>query len=149
MTQAEMNVVTSRLFSIGKEIFEKDAIKDSIIINNERLMVDGDFTAEPFKVHVKLSIYAENGLLTLFSVLPFDVPQNKGTEFARLLCELNYNDLYAGNYDYNIERGKVVFRMAIPFRNSIISKDLIEESIMYCVTTVSKYNDRLFKLASN
>ena len=149
MTQSELNIAVSRLFSLGKDIFNSSARKDSIVINEEKHQIDGDFNAEPFKAHLKLSIYPENGLVTLFSVLPFDVPPTRASEFARLVCEINYNDLYAGNYDYNEEKGKVVFRVAIPFRNSIISRELLEESIKYAVETVSKYNDRMFKAASN
>ena len=147
MTQSEMKVAVNRLFGFGKELFTKLSINDTLMINEEKLQMDGDFQAEPFKVHLKFSLYPENGLLTFFSVLPFEVPATKGSEFAKLICSINYNDLYAGNYDYNLERGKVVFRLALVFRNSILSKELLEESMDYCITTVSKYNDRLFEAA--
>ena len=147
MTQAELKAATARLFKIGTELFHKLAQKDSIVINEEKFQIDGDFSAEPFKVHLKLSIYPENGIVTLFSVLPFDVSPAKASEFARLICEINYDDFYAGNYDYNIEKGKVVFRLAMLFRNSILSSELIEESMQYCISTVSKYNNKLYEAA--
>jgi len=147
MTQSEMNAASNRLFNIGKELFKKLSISDSLYINEENLQIDGDFTAEPFKVHLKLSVYPENGIMTLFSVLPFDVPATKASEFAKLICSINYNDFYAGNYDYNPERGKVVFRLAMLYRNSILSGELMEESIQYAISTVAKYNDRLFEAA--
>ncbi len=147
MTQAELKAATTRLFRIGNELFQKLAQKDSIVINEEKFQIDGDFSAEPFKVHLKFSIYPENGIVTLFSVLPFDVSPAKASEFARLICEINYDDFYAGNYDYNIEKGKVVFRLAMLFRNSILSSELIEESMQYCISTVSKYNNKLYEAA--
>jgi hypothetical protein len=33
------------------------------------------------------------------------------------------------------------------YRNSIISSELMEESIQYAISTVAKYNDRLFEAA--
>ena len=147
MTLAEMNAASMRLYNIGKEIFTRLAISDTLYTNEEKLQMDGDFEAEPFKVHLKYSIYPENGIATIFSVLPFDVPQTRASEFAKLICDMNYNDFYAGNYDYNVERGKVVFRLALVFRNSILSKELVEECIQYSIATVSKNNDRLFEAA--
>jgi len=147
MTQSEMNAASERLFNIGKDLFTNLAIKDTLYINEERKQIDGDFTAEPFKVHLKLSVYPENGIMTIFSVLPFDIPQTKASDFAKMICSINYNDFYAGNYDYDSDRGKVVFRLAILYRNSIISRELMEEGIKYSISTVAKYNDRLFEAA--
>lgn len=147
MTQSEITAASRRLFNIGEELFKEMSINDSLVINEEKLQMDGDFTAEPFKVHLKLSVYPENGIMTLFSVLPFDVPATKVSEFSKIICSINYNDFYAGNYDYNPDRGKVVFRLALLYRNSILSRELMKESIEYCITTVSKYNDRLFEAA--
>ena len=145
MTKAEMNVATGRLFNIAGEIFKEKSIKDSLIINEEKLQIDGDFSAEPFNVHLKFSIYPENGMMTFFSLLPFDVPATKVSEFAKLVCTVNYYDFYAGNYDYNPDTGKVVFRLAVLYRGSIISSELLAESVQYVVDTVSKYNQRFFE----
>ena len=37
MTQSEMNAASSRLFNIGKELFKKLSIGDSLYINEENL----------------------------------------------------------------------------------------------------------------
>ena len=145
MTREELNTATLRLFNISRDLFDKMAQKDSRITNEEKNVLEGDFTSEPFNVHIKLSIYPENGLMAIFSLLPFDVPPAKSSEMAKLICSINYNDLYAGNYDYNVEQGKVIFRLSMPFRNSILSKELIEECIEYTVSTVSKYNNKMFE----
>ena len=144
-----MNVAVSRLFSIGKEIFTKSSQKDSMVVNEEKFQIDADFAAEPFQVHIKFTIYPENGLITLFSVLPFDVPPTKANEFATMICNLNYDKMYAGNFDYSTERGKVVYRLALLFRNSILSSELVEECVKTTVDTVSEYNEMLFKAACN
>jgi len=145
MTQSELNTSVNRLFSFGKDIFKKLALADTVYINEEKLQIDGDFTGEPYKVHLKLSIYPENGIVTLFSLLPYEIDPEKATSFAKLVCSINYNDFYTGNFDYNIEKGRVVFRLAILFRGSIISRELVEEAVNYTVSTVSKYNPRLFE----
>ena len=149
MTRSELDAAVLRLFSIAKEIYSRMAIKETIVINDEKYQMDADFNAEPFKVHIKFSIYPENGITTFFSVLPYDVPPSKSSDFAKRVCNLNYNELYVGNYDYNTETGKTVFRVAIPFRDSIIAKELVEENIKYIIETVSKYNDMFFKAVSN
>jgi hypothetical protein len=145
MTKEELNTATQRLFNISKDLFEKMSQKDSRIINEEKYLLEGDFTADPFNVHIKLTIYPENGLISIFSLLPFDVPPARSNEVAKLLCTINYNDLYAGNYDYGVEQGKILLRLSIPFRNSILSKDLIEECLQYTISTVSKYNNKIFE----
>ena len=147
MTQSEMNASTNRLLNIGKDIFTKLSINDSLYINEEKYQIDGDFTAEPFKVHLKFSIYPENGIITFFSVLPFDVPSTKTSEYAKIICQINYNDFYAGNYDFNPDTGKTVFRLALIYRNSVLSREMLEECVKYAISSVSKYNDRLFEAA--
>ena len=145
MTKEELNTATLRLFNISRDLFEKMSQKDSRVINEEKNLLEGDFTAEPFNVHIKLTIYPENGLISIFSLLTFDVPAPNDSEVAKLLCTINYNDLYAGNYDYSVEQGKVLMRLSIPFRNSILSKELIEECLQYTISTVSKYNNKIFE----
>ena len=149
MTQSEMKVAVSRLFSMGKEIFSRLSQKDTMVVNEEKYQIDADFAAEPFQVHIKFTIYPENGIITLFSVLPFDVPVTKSHEFAVTVCNLNYDKMYAGNFDYSSERGKVVYRLALLFRNSVLSSELVEECVKTTIETVSQYNEMLFKAACN
>lgn len=145
MTETEAKNAADRLYSIATNAMNRICSQDSITLNDEKYLIEGNVDASPFNVHLKVTVYSENGLLTIFSVLPFDVPREKALEFSRLICLTNYNDFYAGNFDYHPERGKVVFRMALPYRYSLLSEELVFESLNYCVTTVSSYNEKMFE----
>ena len=145
MTQAEMNYASLRLYEIGTKLFSELCKEESCVTNDEKYVVSACFDAEPFEVYLKMSVFPENGLVTFFSVLPFEVSPVKVSEFARLICATNYDEMYAGNFDFSPSSGKVVFRLALPFRGSILSEDLIRESIHYCIDTVSKNNSALFE----
>lgn len=145
MTEQESKNAADRLFEISKDIMYRICPKDSISITEEKYLIEGDVTADPFTVHLKVTVYSENGLLTIFSVLPYDVPVNKALEFSKMVCLTNYNDFYAGNFDYHPDRGKIVFRMTIPYRNSLISEALVDECLNYTINTVSKYNTKFFE----
>jgi len=145
MTTTEMHFASTRLYDIGVSLYNELAKKDSVITNDEKQVVSGDFEAEPFEVALKMSVFAENGLVAFFSLLPYEVPASKAAEFAQLICTTNYKDMYAGNFDYLPESGKIVFRLTLPFRNSLLSEELLRESINYCRDTVTKYNSMLFE----
>lgn len=145
MTDQEAKQAANRLYLIVKEVMDRISIGDSVIATDEKFLIESNVEATPFTVHLKVTVYPENGVMTIFSVLPFDVPAEKSLEYSKLICMINYTDFYTGSFDYHPDRGKVVFRVAVPFRNSLISDSLVEECLNYTVNTVSKYSERLFE----
>lgn len=145
MTENEMKNAADRLYAIIVGELGKVCSDDSIGVNEDEYIAEGYVEATPFKVYLKVGVHSENGLVTIFSVLPFEVPQKKADEYARLICQINYSELYAGSFDYSPEAGKVVFRMALPYRYSLLSKELVQECLNYCVQTVSSHNEKLFE----
>lgn len=145
MTDQETKQAANRLYLIAKNVMGRICKADSISTTEEKFLIEGNAEAMPFTAHLKVTVYPENGIMTIFSVLPFDVPVEKALEYSKLICLINYNDFYTGSFDYHPDRGKVVFRVAIPYSNSLISETLVEECLNYTINTVSKYSERLFE----
>ncbi len=67
-------------------------------------------------------------------------------EFAVAVCDAN-NGMIDGRFDYNINDGRLFFRMTSSFRESLIGEVLFQYMIICACRTIDAYNDKFFELA--
>ena len=115
--------------------------------NDENKEVEFRVSGDPFPVHFKITVRSDKGLLTFFSVLGFKVAKEKRQEFSLKICKINYEDLYAGSFDFNPETGAAVFRVSVPYKDSLISKETVCDIIKYIRNVLNEYNEELFMLS--
>lgn len=84
-------------------------------------------------------------LLTLMSFLPFTMDEDNRVLGAVATCHANYL-LADGSFDYNLEEGKISFRMNIAFMDSLIGADAIDYLIGFSLAAIDKYNDQFMML---
>lgn len=92
-----------------------------------------------------ISVNAENEIISLYSVLPFEVPEDKRTAVAVAASAANVITV-AGSFDFNCMNGMLLFRMTNTFRGSLIGKEIFSHLIFTACQTVDAYNDKFCKV---
>ena len=109
------------------------------------LVVTFAFSGEDIPMHFVLMVDADRQILRLSSRLPFDVPEDKRMELAIATCAATFG-LADGNFDYDIAKGIIAFRLTASFRESKVGEGLFEYLIAYANYTVDAFNDKFFAL---
>lgn len=99
-------------------------------------------------IEINIEIDAERLLVILLSPMPFSVPEANRNQLAIAVAAANYG-MVDGNFDYDYARGKIYFRMTSSYRNSTISKDLLEYMLYVSGKTIDDYNDKFFLAIKN
>ena len=84
-------------------------------------------------------------IIRLVSRLPFTVPEDKRVDVAIATCAASYA-LTDGNFDFDIEKGIVSFRLTASFRESDIGDGLFEYLVMFSGLVVDRFNDKFLAL---
>ncbi len=103
-------------------------------------------TAEPFEIAFKLMLHPADGLLTMYSKLPFTVDEPYREAYATAVCRLNYDRMYGGTFDFSPEKGSTVFRLPVPYIKSLISPELLENVVRSTHDTVARYSSYLYDI---
>ena len=88
-----------------------------------------------------LVVDAPRQLIRVMSPMPFNFDESKRADGAIAVCTASYR-LAEGNFDYNLNTGRVVFRMTASYRDSDIGEGLFRHLIDYSCTVVDAYNDK-------
>ncbi len=112
--------------------------------DEENLAVYIGINGDDLPMAFKVSCDVDRQVLRVISQLPFKIEDDKKFEGALLLSLINYM-LVEGNFDYDIFEGDVMFRSTTSFKESLISKDLIEYMFQVAISTVDDYNDLLYQ----
>lgn len=124
--------------TIDSENLKYNADKDKLIVF---LSAKG----EDLPINVLFKVDAEREVLTVHSLLDTQVEDDKRIEFAVAVNAANYA-LVNGSFDYSIEDGRIVYRMAQPYLDVGVSENIVQY-MLYCVfSTVDEYNDRFLML---
>lgn len=142
MTVQDMENAARRIYDILDKLMPQ--LGEVVSNDEENYAIEVDVEAKPFDVHLKVEVHKENGIITIYSVLPYDVPEEVKSSFAEYITGLNYDNLYVGCFDFSPKRGKVVFRIALVYRESLLSSNTLKETLEYVVQTVCKYNEDIF-----
>lgn len=97
----------------------------------------------PFSIFMK--VHPESKIVLLGSPL-FDVNEEKRSTMACAVAVANY-ELNIGCFDFDIRDGALSFRIAVPYRDSILSTGVFGDILYTACSTVDKYNDKFFMLA--
>ena len=82
----------------------------------------------------------------LLSTLPFNVPEDKRLDLAIAISQVN-DVLVDGSFDYDVKRGRILFRMTNSFIESDIGNDLFDYLVGCSCQTIDEYNDKMMKVS--
>lgn len=115
--------------------------------NENDLVIRGGIKGEDLPIEFIMVVNAKQEVVEFLSRLPFEMSPEKRVDGAVAVCVAN-DGLCDGSFDYNIESGKITFRLTTGFcGNTVLSEDLFEYMIMVSAATVDRYNDKFLMLS--
>ena len=114
--------------------------------DEENLHFDFKVSGDDLPMQMIIRIDDERQLIRVFSMLPFDMAEDKRIEGAIAVCVANCG-MVDGGFDYNLNDGSILFRNVATYRDSDLSATLVQYLISVCCSTVDKYNDRFLMLS--
>ena len=79
--------------------------------------------------------------------MPYTVDEQYRDAFAKAVCSLNYDRMYGSTFDFSPEKGIVLYRSALHYQKSLISRELLEAFARGAYNTVVKYNPYLYDIS--
>ena len=113
--------------------------------DDEELVIKCGANGEDIPIDIKIKVNAEKQIVSLYSHLPFDVPEAERVTMALAVSAANLN-MVDGSFDYNIGNGNILFRLTSSFRESLIGHDMLEYMLFVSCSTVDNYNDKFLML---
>lgn len=114
--------------------------------DEEKLTVRCGAQGEDLPIELVIEVDADRQLVVLLSHLPVKVPEDKRLDVAIAISAVN-NVLVHGCFDYNVSTGRIVYRMANSFTDSLLGGDVFDYIIYAACHTIDEYNDKLLMLS--
>ncbi len=113
--------------------------------DDENMRVNLTMEGDGIPIEIYFIVNSERQYVQVLSPLPFSVPENKRVEMAVALAVVN--DHFAnGSFDFNINTGKIVFRLTTSYIDSTLGRDLFYYMLGIVITTVDRYSDKFMML---
>ena len=109
--------------------------------DEENLVIETSARGNDLAMPIKVKVRADRQLVLLLSTLPFDIPADKRLEVAAAASIVNYR-LVNGTFEFNIQTGKLYFRMTNSFIDSTLSPEIFKYMLYCSCGTVDDYNDK-------
>jgi hypothetical protein len=129
-------------------MLEHKGIKYKIAERTEtrtRIRIHFEGNGLPFTIYMILR--ADRQIVSVFSVMPFTVPDGKRYEAAIAVAAANHG-LIDGSFDINTETGEIRFRLTSCFISTVLCEDLFSYLMYVSAETVDRFNDRFDDLAN-
>ena len=114
----------------------------------EKFMIDCKAAGEDLPMDITIHLNPNVQILSIFSCLPFEIPEDKRLDFAVAVSVIN-NKLLNGCFDYDIHSGHVYYRMTNSFMESTLGDDAFTYLLFASCKIIDDYNDKLLMLAKN
>ncbi len=110
--------------------------------NENNLSIGFFATGEDIPMEFNVRVDAGRQLISLYSKLPFTVPDEKKNDMAVACCVAGCG-LWDGSFDFDYESGEMYYRMTASFIGSDIGEGLFRYMISMAGKVVDRYNDKL------
>ena len=114
--------------------------------NEDDLVIECSARGDDLPIDLIIKLNVELQILSLFSHLPFTVPEDKRLDFAVVTSIVN-NTMVDGAFDYDISDGNIFFRMTNSFLGAELGFETLRYLIFCACTTIDKYNDKFLMIA--
>lgn len=110
--------------------------------NEENLSIECGVQGDDIPINILFEIDSEHSLISLYSYLDLTVPSERLVDAAAAVNIIN-STLIDGSFDFNILKGKILFRLTSSYKSSLISESAFEYILAVSCSTVDQYNDKL------
>ncbi len=143
MSNASSNKIARGVFSnICAALDEKEY---RYARDEEDLRINFTLQGDGIPVEIYFNVDDEREFVQLLSPLPFSIPENKRAELAIAISLVN-NHLANGSFDFDFNKGMIVFRMTTSYIDSILGRELFNYMLRASVLTVDQYSDKFMML---
>ena len=116
--------------------------------NSSKLQITTTVWGDDIPMEIVITTESEKERVVLYSVIPFEVADNKEADIALALSMINTNLAY-GSFKYNLAQKKVYFQLVSRFDGCEMGTSVFEQILTYAVKIIDDYNDKLLLLADN
>ncbi len=106
------------------------------------ISIHGDDLVIPLRIRFNTNLQ----LVTLYSPMEFEIPEDQIVNAAMAIAAINYG-IVDGTFDLNVENGRMGYRMATSYRESLLSEEAFNFLIQFALHVVDEYNDKFLMLA--
>lgn len=110
-----------------------------------RIRIHFEGNGLPFTIYMILR--ADRQIVSVFSVMPFTVPDGKRYEAAIAVAAANHG-LIDGSFDINTDTGEIRFRLTSCFIGTVLCEELFSYLMYVSAETVDRFNDRFDDFAA-
>lgn len=116
--------------------------------HDEDLVVTIRMQGEDLPVGLILRVNAAAQVVSVYSVLPVTVPDDKLVDVALAVCVAN-DGMINGGFDLDMEKKQIVWRLCTTYRGSLLGSEAFAYMVVVSTSTVDKYNERFMMLAKD
>ena len=132
------------VYKISCDLFdEKELVYKKF---EEDLVVTLTMNGDDLPMVFVFKVDEERELIRILSRLPVVFQGERCLDGAIATSQINYG-LPDGSFDFNFEKGEIIFRITSSYKGCTVSKDLIDYMMSCACYTVDDYNDKLLALS--
>ena len=114
--------------------------------DEEKLQIECGFHGDDLPMEFTVVVDADRQLVALLSRLPYNIDEEKRLDLAIAVSVVN-NLLVDGSFDFNVETGRLYYRMTSSFIDSEIGAEVFDYMLIVSNKTVDEYNDQFLMIA--
>ena len=118
-----------------------DAIGWTYDRHEEDLALSFNVSGDDLPMELVFRIDAEREMIVLFSVMPFEMAEDKRIDGAIITCAANF-ECVDGSFDYDISSGRIAYRMTQSYRSSSIGEKVFRYMLKMGCAMIERYNDK-------
>lgn len=116
--------------------------------HDEDLVVTIRMQGKDLPVGLILRVNAAAQVVSVYSVLPVKVPDEKLVDVAVAVCIAN-DGMINGGFDLDMNKKQIVWRLCTTYRGSLLGSEAYAYMVVASTGTVDKYNERFMMLAED
>ncbi|MBE6581344.1 MAG: hypothetical protein E7650_07005 [Ruminococcaceae bacterium] len=113
--------------------------------DDDELSVTLTIRGDDLPMDIFATVDAERMLVSVYSKLGFEVPEDKRVDMAVAVSVANWG-MVDGSFDYTLSSGTTFFRVASSYRDSLIGTEMLDYMVNIVCGTVDRYNDKFFMI---
>lgn len=115
--------------------------------NSSRSHIRIGFVGNDIPMTLHMILRTDRQIATVFSPMPFTMPQERMAEAAQAVTAANYG-LIDGSFDLDMDTGELRFRLTSSYLGSVLSEELFSYLMYVSAETIDRYNDRFYLLST-
>ncbi|MBR5272864.1 MAG: hypothetical protein IKU25_05655 [Clostridia bacterium] len=143
MADEKMIQHARNIYEKTKAVFTAKELKFDPI--DDKMVIKTGIRGDDFPIDVTVIVNPNAQAISMYSVLPFEVKEDKMAEMALAVCVAN-NGMIQGGFDYDVKEGRVLTKISNSFIETDLSEELIFVMFMRFAQLADEYNDRFFML---